>query len=87
MAEPGIWGRRELGIPYLEYELMVIGSGLAEQRAARGRLGERTVDISHVGQAVITCEGTIAYFVNTVFTYPTLAEAYKIAAFEGLDKL
>ena len=74
-------------MPYLEYELMVIGSGLAEQRAARDCLGERAVDISHVGQAVMTCEGTIAYFVNTVFTYPTLAEAYKIAAFEGLDRL
>jgi NAD(P) transhydrogenase len=31
--------------------------------------------------------GTVAYFVDTVFNYPTLAEAYKIAAFDGLNKL
>ena len=76
-----------MGRPYLEYELMVIGSGPTGQRAARDRIGERAAEIIHVGQAVMTCEGAIEYFVNTVFTYPTLAEAYKIAAFEGLDKL
>ena len=50
-------------------------------------IGERAAEIIHIGQAVMTCEGTIEYFVNTVFNYPTLAEAYKIAAFDGLDKL
>jgi NAD(P) transhydrogenase len=35
----------------------------------------------------MTCEGTIEYFVNAVFHYPTLAEAYKITAFDGMDKL
>ena len=66
---------------------MVIGSGPAGQRAARDGIGERAAEIIHVGQAAMTCEGTIEYSVNTVFTYPTLAEAYKMAAFEGLDKL
>jgi Pyridine nucleotide-disulphide oxidoreductase, dimerisation domain len=75
MAEPGIWGRRGLGMLYLEYKLMVISSSPAGQRAARDRIGERAADIIHVGQAVMTCEGTIEYFVNTVFNYPTLAEA------------
>jgi pyruvate/2-oxoglutarate dehydrogenase complex dihydrolipoamide dehydrogenase (E3) component len=60
---------------YLEYKLMVIGSSPAGQRAARDRIGERAADIIHVGQAVMTCESTIEYFVNTVFNYPTLAEA------------
>jgi hypothetical protein len=50
-------------------------------------IGERAAEIIHIGQAVMTCEGTIEYFVNTVFNYPTLAEAYKIAAFDGMDKL
>ena len=49
---------------------MVIGSGPAGQRAARDRIGERAAEIIHIGQAVMTCEGTIAYFVNKVFTYP-----------------
>jgi NAD(P) transhydrogenase len=32
-------------------------------------------------------EGRVTYFVDTVFNYPTLVEAYKIAAFDGLNKL
>jgi pyruvate/2-oxoglutarate dehydrogenase complex dihydrolipoamide dehydrogenase (E3) component len=74
-------------MPYPKHKLMAIASSPAGQRAARDRIGERAADIIHVGQAVMICEGTIEYFVNTVFTCPTLAEAYKIAAFEGLDKL
>jgi NAD(P) transhydrogenase len=50
-------------------------------------IGERAAEIIHIGQAVMTCEGMIEYFINTVLHYPTLAEAYKIAAFDGLDKL
>jgi hypothetical protein len=34
MAEPGIWGRRKLGLQYLDYELILIGSGPAGQRVA-----------------------------------------------------
>ena len=41
----------------------------------------------HIGQAVMILGGTIEYFVNTVFNYPTLAECYKAAAFNGLNKL
>jgi NAD(P) transhydrogenase len=50
-------------------------------------IGARAAEIIHIGQAVIACNGTVDYFVNTVFNYPTLAEAYKLAAFDGLDKL
>jgi NAD(P) transhydrogenase len=50
-------------------------------------IGERAAEIIYIGQAVMTCEGTIDYFVNTVFNSPALAEAYKIAVFDGLDKL
>lgn len=50
-------------------------------------IGSRVTELIHIGQAVLTFEGTIDYFVNTVFNYPTLAEAYKIAAFDGLNKL
>ena len=41
----------------------------------------------HIGQAVFTLKGTVDYFINTVFNYPTLAECYKAAAFNGLNKL
>jgi NAD(P) transhydrogenase len=50
-------------------------------------IGERAAEIIHIGQAVMAYGGTIEYFVNTVFNYPTMAEAYKVAAFDGLNKL
>jgi hypothetical protein len=40
-----------------------------------------------VGQAVFLLRGKVTYFVNTVFNYPTLAECYKAAAFNGLNRL
>jgi NAD(P) transhydrogenase len=41
----------------------------------------------HIGQAVMTHGGTLDYFVNTVFNYPTLTEAYKVAALDGFARL
>jgi NAD(P) transhydrogenase len=50
-------------------------------------IGEGASEILHIGQAVLSLGGTVDYFVNTVFNYPTLAECYKAAAFNGLNKL
>ena len=50
-------------------------------------IGERAAEIVHIGQAVLAMGGTIEYFRDTVFNYPTLAEAYKVAALDGLNKL
>src|SRR6266851_2476085 len=50
-------------------------------------LGQRATEIIHIGQAVLFYGGTIEYFRDMVFNYPTLAEAYKMAALDGLDKL
>ena len=50
-------------------------------------IGERATEIVHIGQAVLSLKGTIEYFRDTVFNYPTLAEAYKVAALDGLNKL
>jgi NAD(P) transhydrogenase len=50
-------------------------------------IGEGASELLHIGQAVMILKGTIEYFVNTVFNYPTLAECYKAAAFNGLNKL
>jgi NAD(P) transhydrogenase len=60
-----------------------------EARQVRGghAIGTRAAAIIHIGQAVMTCHSPIAYFVATVFHYPALAEAYKIAALDGLNKL
>ena len=50
-------------------------------------IGQRATEIIHIGQAVMAFGGTIEYFRDTVFNYPTLAEAYKVAALDGLNKL
>lgn len=50
-------------------------------------IGEGASELLHIGQAVMIFGGTVDYFVDTVFNYPTLAECYKAAAFNGLNKL
>ena len=49
--------------------------------------GERATEIIHIGQAVLAFGGTIDYFRDTVFNYPTMAEAYKVAGLDGLNRL
>jgi NAD(P) transhydrogenase len=50
-------------------------------------IGEGASELIHIGQAVLTFGGAIEYFINTVFNYPTLAECYKTAAFDGINRL
>jgi NAD(P) transhydrogenase len=50
-------------------------------------IGEGASELIHVGQAVLAYGGTIDYFLNTVFNYPTLGEAYKTAAYDGINRL
>jgi NAD(P) transhydrogenase len=50
-------------------------------------LGQRATEIIHIGQAVLFYGGSVEYFRDMVFNYPTLAEAYKVAALDGLNKL
>jgi NAD(P) transhydrogenase len=49
--------------------------------------GEDAAELLHIGQAVLLLKGKITYFIHTVFNYPTLAECYKAAAFNGLNRL
>jgi len=50
-------------------------------------IGEGASELVHIGQAVMALGGTVRYFVDHVFNYPTLAECYKVAALAGLNKL
>ena len=50
-------------------------------------IGENASELIHIGQAVLAYGGKVDYFVNTVFNYPTLAECYKTAAFDGINRL
>jgi len=50
-------------------------------------LGEMASELVHVGQSCLLFGGTIDVFIQSVFNYPTLGEAYKYAAYDGLDNL
>ncbi len=50
-------------------------------------IGEGASELIHIGQAVLAYGGNVDYFINTVFNYPTLAEGYKTAAFDGINRM
>lgn len=50
-------------------------------------IGEQASDMVHIGQAVMAFDGDIKYFIERVLNYPTYAEAYKTAAFNGLNRV
>ena len=50
-------------------------------------IGTGATELIHIGQAVLDHDGSAAYFRDAVFNYPTLAEAYKVAALDGLNKI
>ena len=52
--------------------------------------GDSAAEIVHIGQAIMAQEGkanTLMYFINTTFNYPTMAEAYRVAALNGYNRL
>ncbi len=49
-------------------------------------VGEGATELVHIGQAVLALGGTLDYFIQAVFNYPTLAEAYKIAALDAYNR-
>jgi NAD(P) transhydrogenase len=50
-------------------------------------IGEKASELVHIGQSVLTYGGSIDYFVDNVFNYPSLSEAYKVAALNGVNRL
>jgi len=50
-------------------------------------IGSGATELIHIGQAVMALGGKVDYFINNVFNFPTLAEAYRVAALNGLNKL
>ena len=50
-------------------------------------MGESATELVHIGHAVVALDGTIEFFRDGVFNYPTLAEAYKVAALDGINKI
>ena len=50
-------------------------------------IGTGATELIHIGQAVFGLGGSIDYFVDTVFNYPTFAECYKVAGLDGFNKV
>lgn len=50
-------------------------------------IGEGAAELVHIGQSVLSFDGPIEHFIDTVFNYPTLAECYKTAAFDGINRV
>lgn len=50
-------------------------------------VGEGATELIHIGQAVLNLGGTLDYFIQNTFNYPTLAEAYKIAALDAFNRM
>jgi NAD(P) transhydrogenase len=50
-------------------------------------IGDGATELIHIGQAVMAYHGMIDYFVDTVFNYPTLAECYRVAALDGINRM
>jgi NAD(P) transhydrogenase len=50
-------------------------------------IGDRASDLIHIGQLCMQLDGTIDVFIDNVFNFPTLADAYKYAAYDGLQAL
>ncbi len=50
-------------------------------------VGEGATELVHIGQAVLNLKGTLDYFIDNAFNYPTLAEAYKIAALDAWNRM
>jgi NAD(P) transhydrogenase len=50
-------------------------------------IGEGATELIHIGQAVMAFQGRIDYFIDTIFNYPTLAECYRVAALDGINRL
>ena len=50
-------------------------------------IGEGATELIHIGQAVLNLGGGIDYFIENTFNYPTLAECYRVAALDGMNRL
>jgi NAD(P) transhydrogenase len=50
-------------------------------------IGDGATELVHIGQAVLTYGGRVDFFVHNVFNYPTLAECYRTAALDGINRL
>jgi NAD(P) transhydrogenase len=89
--EVGIARFREISrghIMGLESGMMKLLFSLADRKLLGAHIvGEGATELIHIGQAVLNLGGTLDYFVENAFNYPTLAEGYKIAALDAYNRM
>jgi NAD(P) transhydrogenase len=89
--EVGIARFREISrghIMGLESGMMKLLFSLTDRKLLGAHIvGEGATELIHIGQAVLNLGGTIDYFVENAFNYPTLAEGYKIAALDAYNRM
>ena len=72
----------------LEGGLLKILFGLEDRKILGVHIiGEGAAELIHIGQASLVLGGTLDYYLENVFNYPTLAEAYKIAALDAWNRI
>jgi NAD(P) transhydrogenase len=72
----------------LKYGLMKLIFSMKTRRLLGAHIvGEGATELIHIGQAVLNLRGTLDYFVENTFNYPTLAEAYKVAALDAWNRM
>ena len=89
--EVGVARFREISrghIMGLESGMMKLLFSLADRKLLGAHIvGEGATELIHIGQAVLNLGGTIDYFVESTFNYPTLAEGYKVAALDAYNRM
>jgi NAD(P) transhydrogenase len=90
-CEVGIARFREISrghIMGLESGMMKLLFALSDRKLLGAHIvGEGATELIHIGQAVLNLGGTIDYFVESTFNYPTLAEGYKVAALDAYNRM
>jgi NAD(P) transhydrogenase len=89
--EVGVARFREISrghIMGLESGMMKLLFSLTDRKLLGAHIvGEGATELIHIGQAVLNLHGTVDYFVENAFNYPTLAEGYKIAALDAYNRM
>ena len=69
------------------FMLAFVGTAILCRVLGVHAIGTGATELIHIGQAVMVAGMPVDYFVDSIFNYPTLAECYKVAALNGLNKL
>ena len=78
---PKLWGPTAVAIE------IWITDGDTRRLLGAHIVGEGATELIHIGQAVINLHGTVDFFVENTFNYPTLAEAYKVAGLDAWNRM